>query len=171
MKITDIIQNINRKLAGENLSYAELEVHLDSVIDDINAKLNSMYPAFSEFSALKDDDTRVYLQYPDYNLFPDRWVRTVVIPGAVYKWYVMDEEGIDTAATYGREYNTALFTMLRDFSVQVPDTFRVANAGYIQTAAYNPGISFRDPINNVTVRNHSPKETTATVVTINPYSV
>lgn len=169
MKITDIITSINRKLAGENLSYSELEVHLDSVIDDINAELNTLYPAFSEFSALKDDTTRVYTQFPDYNLFPDRWIRTVVIPGAAYKWCVTDEEGIETATTYNREYTTALFTMLRDFSAQVPDSYRVANAGYVQTAAYNPGIAFFDPINNVAVNNQTVEKGTSPPK--NPYSV
>ncbi len=125
MKIEDIVRFVNDKLAGETLMYDQLLVHLDSVIDDINSALNSCYPAFSEFKS----DSRLY---PDYKFFPDRYIRKVVIPGAAYKFYVTDEEGLATATTYSYEYQDALYEMVRDFSYKVPPSFQETHQGYLQ---------------------------------------
>jgi hypothetical protein len=93
-------------------------VHLDAAIDDINAKLSSKFPAFSEFTQAK------YPQYPDYNFFPDRFIRSVVCSGAAYKFYVTDEEGAQTAPSYMKDYNDNLFVMQRDFSDRIPEEFQ-----------------------------------------------
>ena len=66
MKLAMIIKDINTKLAGEMLSYAELRVFLDSAIDDINAKLNTRFPVFS---TLGPTDT-------DYTAIPDAFHKT-----------------------------------------------------------------------------------------------
>ena len=70
ININTIVNYINERLAGEQLLYSQLLVFLDGTIDDINQALNSNFPAFSEFSE-KDEN------YPDYNFFPDRYIRTV----------------------------------------------------------------------------------------------
>lgn len=114
MQKQQIINRINRKLAGEMLSYSELVDHLDSVIDDINTMLNSKYPAFSEIP-----------QANEYNVFPDKWIRQVVIPGAAWYFYVADEEGSQTAGQYKADYDKGLFFMLRDMVHLVPDEYRV----------------------------------------------
>ena len=46
MLISKIVNGINAKLAGELLSLSELTVHIDTVIDEINAKLNAKFPVF-----------------------------------------------------------------------------------------------------------------------------
>lgn len=114
MLITDIVARINQKLAGERHTYTELKMYMDAVIDDINTRLNSTYPAFSELT----------LDISNYNYFPDRWIRMVVIPGAAAKYFVTDEEGIDAAPAYAMEYDQNLFLMTRDFFSQVPDIYR-----------------------------------------------
>jgi hypothetical protein len=120
MELTKILNMINKKLAGELLIYSELEVHLDSVIDDINTRLNACFPVFSEFN---NED---YEHYPDYNFFPDKYIRTVVIPGAAYKFYITDEEGISTATKYEQEYLTNLFYMERDYLPLLPEEYKAS---------------------------------------------
>lgn len=95
ININTIVNYINERLAGEQLLYSQLLVFLDGTIDDINQALNSNFPAFSEFSE-KDEN------YPDYNFFPDRYIRTVVVTGACAKFYICDEEGaaVTTAITF-----------------------------------------------------------------------
>lgn len=121
MELQKIVNAINKRLAGELLIYSELEVHLDAVIDEINNRLNSNFPAFSEFNSTD------YANYPDYNFFPDKYIRSVVVPGAAFKFYVTDEEGIATATKYEQEYQTNLFYMERDYLGQVPEEFQNAN--------------------------------------------
>ena len=113
MTIVKILEKLNSKLAGEALEYEDLELHLDEVIDEINSKLNSTFPAFS------DDPTIL-----NYDAFPDKYIRSVVIPGAAYKFYTTDEEGIATAQTYGSQYAMGLFEMMRDYLELVPEEYQ-----------------------------------------------
>lgn len=120
MEITKIVQSVNKKLAGEVLIYSELEVYLDAVIDEINAKLNSSFPVFSEFNNTDHIDV-----YPNYNFFPEKYIRTVVIPGTAAKFYIQDAEGMATAPQFDMEYATALFLMERDYLNLVPELYQV----------------------------------------------
>jgi len=119
MHIHDIVDRINKALAGEALEYHEIEPFLDEVIDDINAKLNSRFPVFSEFTVQAYPGF-----YPNYAFFPEEYIRKVVIKGAAFKFYTMDEEGMQAAAMYGYDYTNALFEMLRDYVDLVPYQFR-----------------------------------------------
>lgn len=121
MELQKIVNAINKRLAGELMIYSELEIHLDTIIDEINNRLNSNFPAFSEFNSTD------YANYPDYNFFPDKYIRSVVIPGAAFKFYVTDEEGISTATKYEQEYQTNLFYMERDYLELVPEEFQNTN--------------------------------------------
>lgn len=80
MQIQDIVSGVNAKLAGETLTFTEMRLFLDEVIDDINAALNANFPVFSTLAA-----------NANYNFFPDRYIRSVVIVGAASKFYVTDE--------------------------------------------------------------------------------
>ena len=110
MTLNNIVNLINKKLAGELLTYNEVIIFLDNTIDDINSQLNSCYPAFSELDS----------SVSDYNYFPDKYIRSVVVPGAVWYFYVMDEEGMQTAPQYSADYSRGMFTMLRDHLYNVP---------------------------------------------------
>lgn len=114
----------NKYLAGEQLVYHQLAPFFDEVIDDINAKLNSTFPAFTEI----DLDTLSPGEV-DYNYFPDKYLRSVVAIGAAHKFYVMDEEGIPTADQYGMKYQENLFYMMRDYIEQVPEEFQSDSKG------------------------------------------
>ena len=118
MHINEIVLRVNKNLAGESLEYHEMEPFLDSVIDDINAKLNSRFPVFSEFSRENFPSF-----YPNYNFFPETYIRKVVLMGAAYKFYVADEEGLQAAPMMGYDYQQNLFEMLRDYLDHVPYRF------------------------------------------------
>lgn len=109
MLLSKIVNGVNAKLAGELLSLSELTVHLDSVVDEINAKLNAKFPVFSEL----EDAT-------EYTAIPDKYIRTVIIPGAAYYFYTTDEEGAMVAPEYKEAYYRNLFYMERDYMQQIP---------------------------------------------------
>ena len=114
MKIIEIVKLTNKYLAGEQLTYFKLLPFLDEVIDDINAKLGSKFPTFSELEITTLDSTSTY------SYFPDKYIRSVVAIGAAHKFYVMDEEGMTYDATYEQKYEYNLFCMQRDYIEQVP---------------------------------------------------
>lgn len=120
MDLTKIVQRVNNKLAGELLTYDMMKDYLDDVIDDINAKLSTNFPVFSDFTLEAYPDL-----YPNYAFFPDRYIRSVVTLGAAYKFFVTDEEGLPTAQQYSYEYRDALFAMERDYSDLVPEEYRL----------------------------------------------
>lgn len=109
MLINDLVKSINNKLAGEMLSYNELRPHLNTVIDDINTQLDARYPTFTDV-----EDTG------EYTAFPDNYLRTVVVPGAAWYYYVVDEEGSPAAQQFSMDYSRNLFMMLRDMVDRVP---------------------------------------------------
>ena len=117
MLITQIQKLFNEALAGETLSIKEMLPHLDAAIDGINAKLNTTYPVFSEIENYNDSSTV-------YNYFPDKYIRMVVIPGAAWHFYVMDEEGLQTAPQYQQDFENGKFVMQRDMLYKIPEEYQ-----------------------------------------------
>lgn len=124
MELNTIVEIVNSRLAGENLIFSEMKFLMDSVIDDINHKLDSTFPAFSEF-------TNTTPGYPNYAFFPDKYLRSVVAVGTAAKFYQVDEEGVQAARDLEVEYQKNLFYMERDYTEQVPEAYQAANQGYV----------------------------------------
>lgn len=135
MTIQKIVDAVNEKLGGELLTYEEMKIHLDAVIDDINAQLNSCFPAFSDFTLTDYPD-----RYPNYDFFPDKYIRSVVIVGAAYQFYTTDEEGISTATAYQYEYERNKFYMVRDYINLIPEEYQCDNQGFVYGEAPSYGI-------------------------------
>ena len=118
MHIANLVNLINHKLADELLSQTQLLMHMDSVIDDINTKLNTVFPTFSEVIAKEG------VSNPDYQAIPDKYLRSVVVVGSASKYYEVDEEGNASAQVFAQEYQQQLFYMLRDYSLAIPAEYR-----------------------------------------------
>lgn len=145
MNYTTIVTLINKKIPSEQLNLDRMLSFMDEVIDDINAQLGAQFPTFTEHNENVNNTPN------EYTYFPDRYIRTVVVSGAAAKWYTADEEGIETATTYVRDYNNALFLMLRDFSYEFLtnpeyERWRVENVGAIPDYSPAAGISFYNPM-------------------------
>ena len=143
MLLTDIKNLTNSRLAGEQLSYSTLLPYFDAVVDEINSKMHSCFKTFSEVNKTGIGNPASYEE------FPDRYIRTVVCIGAAYKWYIDDEEGIETAAALGMQYENNLFIMLRDYGPLIPEEKQQHNAsGFFQdpyekeAAKLNPDIRY-----------------------------
>lgn len=127
MLVNDIVKRVNQELAGEQLVYTRIKSFLDEVIDDINANLNSTFPTFSDLGESVEGGL-----VTDYNYFPEKYIRSVVIKGAAYKFYIMDEEGEQIAQMYNYDYQLALFHMVRDYIDQVPEEYQSDSTGSIR---------------------------------------
>ncbi len=127
MQLNDLVNLTNKHLAGEQFIYSELRNFFDSVVDEINHRLNSTFPSFSEFTQAN------YPQHPNYNFFPDKYIRSVVSVGAAFHFYIEDEEGAEGAVKYEEQYQKNLFYMERDYSVKVPEEFQADDQGHLET--------------------------------------
>ena len=141
MLISTLVQNINSQLAGELLSVGELTVFIDKAIDEINTRLNTKFPVLSEvIITLKENGASSF----EYNAIPDKYLRTVVVPGAVFKYYTTDEEGAAVAPKYEEEFLKGLFYMERDYLNLVPEEYQesldqgwLRGDGILETDEYN----------------------------------
>ena len=129
MEINTLVNLVNKKLAGEILPFSGLAMHLDEVIDEINRELNAKFPTFSEFTSTAYPD-----KYPNYDFFPDKYIRSVVVVGAAFKFYITDEEGDVSAEQYGYSYRDELFFMLRDYLDKVPEEYLDDSSGSVEFA-------------------------------------
>ena len=141
MLISTLVQNINSQLAGELLSIGELTVFIDKAIDDINTRLNTKFPVLSDAVATAISDGA---QSFEYKAIPDKYIRTVVVPGAVFKYYTTDEEGAAVAPKYEEEFLKGLFYMERDYLNLIPEEYQetldqgwVRGNGVLETDEYN----------------------------------
>ena len=137
MTIDKIVKGVNDALAGELLTYNELLPYLDSVIDDINADLDSTFPVLSDFTFENYPE-----HYPNYDFFPEKYIRSVLIKGAAYKFYVADEDGIPTAQQYQSQYIDDKFRMQRDYIEKVPEEFQADSGACVHDLC---DVAWKDP--------------------------
>jgi len=136
MLLTKIKKLFNEALAGETLTMSEMLPHLDAAIDAINDKMNTIYPVFSDLDVAAPEAV--------YNYFPDRYIRTVVIPGAAWHFYVTDEEGAQTAIQYQVDFENGKFTMLRDMLYDIPAQYQAnSEQGSIVAPLSNDTLGYR----------------------------
>lgn len=138
MKYSTIITLVEQQLADEIISETEVLSYLDRVVDDINARLNTVFPTFTEFKENSTDESSTDL---DYTAIPDKYIRTVVIPGAAFKYYTTDEEGGYSAPKYEEDYKQGMFYMIRDYSFSIPDEYKADKQGYIHIEGSDSGIT------------------------------
>lgn len=120
MKVSDIVSGVNAKLAGETLTLNQMRLFLDNAMDAVNQELDAKFPTFGTLS-----------EGDDYTALPDKYIRSVVIVGAAYHFYVTDEEGMPTATQYQRDFLNGLFYMKRDYSNKIPLEYREESQGYV----------------------------------------
>ena len=128
------------------------------MIDTINSTLSTKFPVFSEFTAA------AYPQYPNYNFFPDKYIRSVVCLGAARNFYMTDEEGALSVPAYEQQFQQNLFLMLRDYSELVPEEYRDYDRGALidpnHTKAPSPSPS---PSPGGTMPDHGSLDATLTI--------
>ena len=134
-KVTELIR---KHLGDELVTETEMYNYIDRVIDDINAQLNTCFPTFTEFS---DENSGLSGTLLDYTPIPDKYIRTVIVPGAAFKYYTTVEEGGMAAPKYEEDFRQGLFYMLRDYSFSVPAEYRADEQGYIDVEGDEAGLT------------------------------
>lgn len=125
MLISKIVHAINEQLAGERLTTAKMMAHMDYAIHDINEAINADFPTVSEYAdAQIAEDNTLTIDTVDYNLFPPRYISTVLVLGAARHFYRVDEEGAVSTPVLDAEYGKHLFYMQRDYIHAVPTQYQ-----------------------------------------------
>lgn len=148
MKYSIIVNLISKHLADEIISETEMLSYLDRVVDDINTRLNSTFLTFTEVKELSLTADPEMSDF-DYTEIPDKYIRSVVIPGAAFKFYTTDEEGSYAAPKYAEEYESGLFYMVRDFSFQIPADKQADNQGYVDMQDMDVGLNVSNHLGGI----------------------
>ena len=127
MLTKNIILDINTKLVGELLSTAQLLTFINASIDEVNTRLNTKFPM------LKVSDY-------EYTAIPDKYIRTVIIPGAAFKFYITDEEGSAVSPKYEEDFLKGLFYMERDYLPILPEEYiEDETQGHVRIKGFDDG--------------------------------
>lgn len=113
MTLLEIRKALNSLLAGEMLTVAMMQQHVNFAIDEINTAMNTCFPSLDS-TELTDE----------YTAIPDRYIRSVVLPGAAHHYYMVDDEGTTPEVDFARQFEIGKFYMLRDYSCQVPAEYQ-----------------------------------------------
>lgn len=135
MKKSEIVIRVNKLIKDGLYTYNDMKIPLDDAIDRINQDLNAKYPEIT--SVLSDvADTA------DYNLFPEKYIRAVVIPYVVgYLLRSDEEEYREPYQAAMLDYEQGASIMFRDFFNLVPEEYQETSGGYI---AINPNAVTED---------------------------
>jgi hypothetical protein len=118
MNYLEIKKELNILLNGELVPWKRLIGHINYAIDAINTDMNTCFPTISVDSSADDLGT-------EYTAIPDKYIRTVILPGAAHHYYMVDDEGTTPEIDFAREFAAGKFYMLRDYSCSVPAQYRV----------------------------------------------
>lgn len=125
MLISEMVRKANTQLDGERLTTAKMLPHLDYAIHDLNQSLNSDFPTVSDYAAAQiAEANELTIDTVNYNLFPPRYIETVVVLGAARHFYRVDEEGAVATPVLDAEYGKNLFFMQRDYIHAVPTAYK-----------------------------------------------
>lgn len=116
---------------------------MDKVINDINDRMQTLFPQFSDWQAYADWFNAEYadeiaagtytpLDGTKYTAFPQRYVDSVITVGAARFYYMSDEEGEVVASDYFREYEKNISAMVRDYLNQVDELYINDQGGYTE---------------------------------------
>lgn len=142
MLITKIYDRINRNyIISDHLGQVELEGYVDKVIDNINDRMQTKFPVISEWAdyvnvyntSMADTEGFIPLDPANYTAIPDKYIRSVILPGAAVAFYTTDEEGEQTSSRFFIEYEQNLGYMIRDYIVEVPEQYQSLTGGYIES--------------------------------------
>lgn len=136
MKINKLIDTVNRAyIPSDYLRAPDIYYYMDRTIDDINSELQATYPTFTDWYEFVEEWNKVNPDEPKdrtvYDVIPDKYLRTVVALGTAMYYYASDEEGEQVAIDYQQKYHLALFKMVRDYHMLVPEEFQDNEGGYI----------------------------------------
>ena len=134
----------NNFIISEHLHATEMIGYMDAVVDEINDRLQTSFPVFSEWADFVDayntahqsDPGFVALDATIYTAIPAQYLRKVVAPGTAVNFFTNDEEGEQVASKFYIQYERNLSTMVRDYINLVPEMYQVTNTGFI-TTTYN----------------------------------
>lgn len=120
----DIVNELNRRIAGYNITWDSIEMDADRAIMNINNNLGAKYPMMSEILVGPETRYELVVEGTPTPIFPTKYIITVVIPFIIMEVLARDEEFTTIYNKYTMDYENGLFDMFQYEFNRVPLAFR-----------------------------------------------
>lgn len=127
----DIVDRLNQLTLRYNLTWYDIKYDADKAIAKINSFLGTKYPKMSTIMTHPEATYTLGRSYDDqfgsgtvYEIFPDEYIHSVVIPFIAMEVLARDEEFTTIYNKYHAELEEGLFTMFQNEFNRVPLVFR-----------------------------------------------
>lgn len=121
--VNQIVERVNQLSIRRNLTWSAIKVDADNAIHRINSFLGATYPMMSEVFATSETYT-IRQDEVDVEIFPDKYIHTIVIPFIAMEVLARDEEFTTIYNKYAQELDNGLFDMFQNEFNRVPQVFR-----------------------------------------------
>lgn len=132
MKRSELVAKVNEQLWEGLYLYADMEEEFDEAIDEMNAELNSTYPAFGDVMTTDESTYSRLVDGVDTPYIPVKYIRNFVVPFVVAAIFRREAEFGNEYYSAKEKYEKWLGNMFRDFYTQIPVEFQEVEAGAIQ---------------------------------------
>lgn len=128
MTRNEIVDAVNRLSVGYNVTWYEIQNDADAAIHKINSFLCAEYPLMSEILTSPDSIYAIKKEVDGgvrhISIFPDIYIRSVVVPYIASEILARDEEFTTIYNKYAMDVENGLFTMFQNEYNRIPELFR-----------------------------------------------
>lgn len=120
----EMIDILNHYTIDYNVTWDEVKYDADRAIMRINSHLGAKYPKMSTIMASPEHHYSIRVKDKDVQIFPERYILTVVIPFIASEVLARDEEFTTIYNKYVLDFENGLFDMFQNEFNKVPAVFR-----------------------------------------------
>ena len=120
----EMVDILNHYTIDYNVTWDEVKYDADRAIMRINSHLGAKYPKMSEIMVSPEHHYSIRVKDKDVQIFPERYILTVVIPFIASEILARDEEFTTIYNKYVLDFENGLFDMFQNEFNKVPAVFR-----------------------------------------------
>lgn len=120
----EMVDILNHYTIDYNVTWDEVKYDADRAIMRINSHLGAKYPKMSAIMVSPEHHYSIRVKDKDVQIFPERYILTVVIPFIASEILARDEEFTTIYNKYVLDFENGLFDMFQNEFNKVPAVFR-----------------------------------------------
>ena len=121
---SDLVHRLNQLTLRYNLTWYDISRDADNAITHINNFMGTKYPPMSVYMNRPDGTYRFRASKRNVEIFPDRYIHSVVIPYIAIQILARDEEFTQVYQKYQQDLDDGLYQMFQNEFNRVPYEFR-----------------------------------------------
>lgn len=120
----ELVDRLNQLTLHYNLTWFDIRYDADKAITKINAFMGTKYPKMTDYLTSSDSTYTIISEGTPYEIFPEEYMHSVVIPFIAMEILARDEEFTTVYNKYATDLDDGLFTMFQKEFNRVLEIFR-----------------------------------------------